>query len=158
MKLFAPNLTGAIAFQALIMAGPNPQYKDLRRSVSGVVFMGTPHRGTNTAAIITKLIRVASIGFSSAVRTQLINGLVADCEMLMDLSEGFRHETIQVITFYEMWETNGLGIVSLPSCACLLDTRGHQLMPYADDIYTPRINTKQAYCRRYSSSRDTRNV
>lgn len=123
MKLFAPNLTGAIAFQALIMAGPNPQYKDLRRSVSGVVFMGTPHRGTNTAAIITKLIRVASIGFSSAVRTQL-----------MDLSEGFRHETIQVITFYEMWETNGLGIVSLPSCACLSDTRGHQLMPYADGI------------------------
>lgn len=100
------------------MAGPNPQYKDIRHSVSGVIFMGTPHRGSdmaNTADILTKLINVASLGLASAaVKTQLVANLKTDCEMLVDLSEGFRHETIQVITFYEMRETSGFGLVSSP--------------------------------------------
>lgn len=80
--------------------------------------MGTPHQGSdiaNTASIITNLINIASIGFTSAVvKTQLVQSLKTDCETLMDLSEGFRHETIQVITLYETRETSGLGIVSLP--------------------------------------------
>lgn len=102
------------------MAAPNPNYKDLRKSVWGVVFMGTPHQGSGIAdmgAILAKIINVASIGLGPGrVREELIEILRPDCERLMDLSEGFRHETIKVITFYEMQATNEFGIVSLPSC------------------------------------------
>lgn len=101
-------------FQALAMARANRDLAEVRHSVSGVVFMGTPHQGSDaatTAAMLNNILRMTPL--RELINDRLIQGLRADCEVLMELSEGFRHETIRVITFYESKPTKGVTVVSL---------------------------------------------
>ncbi|RYP15106.1 hypothetical protein DL765_005929 [Monosporascus sp. GIB2] len=77
---------------------------DLLRSVCGVVFMGTPHRGSRAAAparLLSRIINVATLG--SAVRSDLIRTLQVSSIELETIS---RHATellkeLTIVSFYE---------------------------------------------------------
>lgn len=103
---YSPNWGSAnlptLPSQALGISGPNPTFKDIRDSVSGVIFMATPHQGSetaNTALTLSKILEITPFG--TGFPTQLVEDMKTNCDTLMDLSEGFRHQTIQIISFYE---------------------------------------------------------
>lgn len=99
----ANNLTDITASKALIIAALDPALKDLRSAVSGIVFMATPHRGASLANTVTSLVHLVP-----GVQAQLLVDLETNCELLLNLSEGFRHQTIDIISFYETRMTNGV--------------------------------------------------
>jgi hypothetical protein len=78
--------------------------RDLLRSISGVVFMGTPHRGSRAATPAGLLSRIINtVTFGSAVRSDLIRTLHVSSVELETIS---RHATellkgLSVVSFYE---------------------------------------------------------
>lgn len=78
--------------------------RHLAQSVAGVVFMGTPHRGSKIASpaqLLARIVNVATLG--SLVRTDLLRALEVSSAELETIS---RHATLllkslAVISFYE---------------------------------------------------------
>lgn len=97
------NSTNMTALKALNIAALYSRYQHLRSAVSVIVFMGTPHRGAGLATIVNNLAHMLP-----GIRTQLLADLKSNCETLINLSEGFRHEKIEILTFYESRSTNGV--------------------------------------------------
>jgi hypothetical protein len=84
-------------------------YGSIRKSVIGILFLGTPHRGsseTRIPLILTSIANVASgatFGFIGPTRPQLIKALEKDSQILKDISTSFRNQTskIHIASFIE---------------------------------------------------------
>jgi hypothetical protein len=79
-------------------------YGDILRSTKGVIFMGTPHRGSSLASfalLAANLINTAS--FSRTLRKDLLKNLEEKSEALMEISRQFVHRTpsLKIISFIE---------------------------------------------------------
>ena len=104
--LFICHSLGGIIFkQALITAfSQSDQHGDLLKSIRGVIFMGTPHRGSRTAGpakLLSKIINVTSFG--TAIRSDLLGVLKVSSKTLEDVS---LHsvpllEKLRIVSFYE---------------------------------------------------------
>lgn len=71
--------------------------------------MGTPHQGTavaNIASIVSSVIGIATAGLSTPKK--LTKSLKKESEMLLDLSDGFRHQKINILSFYETEAMTGM--------------------------------------------------
>ncbi len=82
------------------MQGQNdPAYGAIIKSISAIVFLSTPHRGTNLAETLNRILQVS---FSSSPM-QFISELSAGSQTLQKLNEQFRHVApkLDIISFYE---------------------------------------------------------
>ena len=96
--------------KALIIAvNENELYNSILNSVTAILFLGTPHRGseeTSIPLILTSIVNVALTGTSRVVgsmRSDLIKAIEKDSPVLKDISTNFRHLTrnIKVASFIE---------------------------------------------------------
>ena len=70
------------------MQGQNAlTYKSIIRAVSSIIFLSTPHRGTNLAATLNRILQVSFV----ANPMQFIAELTAGSQTLQKLNETFRH-------------------------------------------------------------------
>lgn len=114
------SLGGVVFKEFLVHTALFNDCAHIAKSVSGVVFMGTPHRGSkvaSTAQVLSKIINVATLG--SLLRTDLLRTLKVASAELETIS---RHATerlkyISVISFYEK---KPLGA----SLVCLMESKG----------------------------------
>jgi ankyrin repeat domain-containing protein 50 len=94
----------------------------------GVVFLGTPHRGSGIAEMATILGNIANAAFYSTggrlfnkgVNTTLLQNLTRNSSQLNSIGSVFtkRAVALKIVTFYETFETQGAGtIVSSPFLA-----------------------------------------
>lgn len=89
----------------------DPDNQRVLQSVAGIVFLGTPHRGSGTASlgnvvgtVVNGLIRSTSVGLQGrTIRTDLLRHLESDSKALQELTESVRHRLadIQIVSFYE---------------------------------------------------------
>lgn len=89
-------LTGLQAY----MSGQNdPTYEYIIRSVSSIIFLSTPHRGTDLAETLNRILQVSFV----ANPMQFISELGAGSQTLQKLNEQFRHVAtkLQLVSFYE---------------------------------------------------------
>ena len=117
-------------------------YGRLLRSVAGVVFLGTPHKGSNAAnlgSVIGRIINVflatASSGLQTrTIRTDLLDYLKNDSQALQALSISVRNRLadLMIISFYESEVLPPFSSVSIgcrdqcpgrPASKCLLCDR-----------------------------------
>ncbi|CAI4213338.1 unnamed protein product [Parascedosporium putredinis] len=98
----AHSLGGIIAKQALFSASIERQYYCIKESTLGVVFFGTPHRGSDKLEYGKVLADVAS-KIMNAPRSALLQALKANSHTLLQLTTDFRHQLPQyhVVSFYE---------------------------------------------------------
>ena len=91
--------------QAYLLGRDNPDYYDLIKEVQAVLFLSTPHRGTNLALTLN---RILSVSFAGHSQKQYISDLNKNSSTLEDLNENFRHvaSQLQIFSFYETLETN----------------------------------------------------
>lgn len=77
----------------------DPEYEAIVQSVSAILFMSTPHRGTNLAETLNRILQVS---FVSAPR-QYINDLVKNSVTIQKINEQFRHlaPKLSIVSFYE---------------------------------------------------------
>jgi hypothetical protein len=99
------SLGGVVFKEALIQAAlQGDQYDAIAKRISGVVFMGTPHRGSRSASQarnLSRIINVVTLG--SAVRSELLQTLQVSSTDLETIS---RHaaqllKTVSIVSFYE---------------------------------------------------------
>lgn len=87
-------------FYAYILGQNDPHYKDIIQSTCSIIFLATPHRGTNLAEVLNRILR-ASI-FSHSPK-QYITELQRNSPTLQDINDQFRNisSDLQIVSFFE---------------------------------------------------------
>lgn len=98
------------------MQGQNdPEYESIIKAVSAITFLATPHRGTNLAEILNRILRSTVVSNSK----QYISDLAKNSFTLQKLNEQFRHVAprLDIVSFYETQSTSiglkGARVVSI---------------------------------------------
>jgi hypothetical protein len=79
------------------------RYKEIIKSVSSIIFLSTPHRGSNMPETLHKIFGVTNINY----RTKYLEDLVPRSQVLQSLNDRFRHvaSNLQIVSFYETLPT-----------------------------------------------------
>ena len=88
-------------------------YDNIRTSVTAILFLGTPHRGSEEARFPLVLASIANVAlagtsrFVGSMRSDLIKSLEKDSKILKDISTNFRNHTrdIKIASFIEQNRT-----------------------------------------------------
>lgn len=85
--------------EAYIQGGTDPQYQDLIRNVTAILFLATPHRGSNFAETLN---RILSVSLISAPK-EYVNDLSKNSGTLQRINETFRHvvKGLDIASLYE---------------------------------------------------------
>lgn len=85
--------------QAYIQGQHDPIYQDIIKAVTSIIFLSTPHRGTNLAETLNRILQVSLV----ASPMQFISELVGGSQALQRLNEQFRHiaPKLRIISLYE---------------------------------------------------------
>jgi hypothetical protein len=110
----------------------DPANQRLLQSVTGIVFLGTPHRGSGTAnlgnlvgTMVNTFLKAASAGLQTkTIRTDLLRHLESDSKALQELTDSVRNRLggIQIVSFYEtepesLWSSvSHIDVSPGPSC------------------------------------------
>lgn len=103
--IFIVHSMGGLVFKkAYVQAVNNEEYKEMIASVHAVLFLSTPHRGTNLAELLNRVLSVSILGLS---RKQYVAELTRNSPALEDLNEDFRNfaSKMQIFSFYETLRT-----------------------------------------------------
>ncbi len=93
-------------------------YPEFSTSVSGVLFLGTPHQGSSAATYASIFLQIANAFLTGSqvsrltgpIRTELLRGLEANETELLHIAQDFRTHTstIRVASFIEQKSMQGL--------------------------------------------------
>lgn len=86
------------------MQGQNdPNYEAIIKAVSAIIFLSTPHRGTNLAQTLNRILDTIMITNAK----QYIADLKSNSLTLQKLNEQFRHiaPRLDIVSFYETMPT-----------------------------------------------------
>jgi hypothetical protein len=85
--------------QAYMQGLYDPEYKDIVASITSIIFLATPHRGSDFAGTLNKVLKATMI----KAPKQFIDDLGKNSSTLLRLNEEFRHfaPTVGLASFYE---------------------------------------------------------
>lgn len=85
--------------QAYIQGQNDHEYERIVKAISGIIFLSTPHRGTNLAVLLNRILRSTGVSNSK----QYISELAKNSFTLQKLNEQFRHiaPRLDIVSFYE---------------------------------------------------------
>ena len=77
----------------------DPEYKEIVNAISAIIFLSTPHRGTNLAETLNRILQASLISSSK----QFISEITKNYFTLQKLNEQFRHVApkLDIVSFYE---------------------------------------------------------
>ena len=79
-------------------------------NAKAIIFLGTPHRGADLAALLSNLLAVT---FSNRI---FVDQLRANSEMIKEINDTFkdRSECLELISYYESEAMRGAGVLFNP--------------------------------------------
>lgn len=94
---------GLVVKKACILGQNNEQYQQIVKSTTAVVFLSTPHRGADSAALLNRILAVAGFNRSK----QYVAEMKPNSPALQDINEQFRHIALEkrMFSFYETQQT-----------------------------------------------------
>ncbi|KAK3390389.1 ankyrin repeat protein [Podospora didyma] len=115
--IFICHSLGGIVFkQAFLQADENKNYAALKNNFKGVMFFGTPHRGSGIASWATmaaRLLALTSLGTST--NTQLSKDLEPSSKKLRSISDSFQQRCIRDgFDIVSCYETNKMSFLGSP--------------------------------------------
>ena len=124
----AHSLGGLVVKKAYILGRFNDTFKDLVASISAMVFLGTPHHGSNLAKNLNRLLAASLVGPSPK---QYVADLDENSTAIEDLNEQFRNvpTELQISSFYETRYT----MLGMKKLVCLLEFSYLLVLTTADD-------------------------
>ena len=101
----AHSMGGLVVKKAYILGRHDPKYSSIISSVHGIVFLATPHRGSQFAKILNNILATTPLG---APRKAYIADLDIHSSTLQDINEQFRTlcESLTLVSFFETFKTN----------------------------------------------------
>ena len=144
----AHSMGGLLAKKACLLGQNDEHYKALVRSISAIIFLSTPHRGSNLAEILN---RVLIASFQSA--RNFITDLNRSSMALEEINEQFRHiaPRLSIWSFYETLPTS-VG----PKKMMVLE-KDSAILGYSKEISRPLYADHHGVCK-YSSPEDANYV
>lgn len=84
----------------------NDDYQSIVAQIRGVLFLSTPHRGTNLAEVLNRILSVSI--FTSHTPKQYLVDLNRNSLAIEDLNENFRNlaSKLRIFSFYETLQTS----------------------------------------------------
>jgi pimeloyl-ACP methyl ester carboxylesterase len=98
------SLGGIVCKKALVIAHERPEYAPMLDRVRGVIFMGTPHRGSRLASLAKPLANIINASLlSKRIRSDLLGNLQNSSSILADVSTSCVHRlaSLRIVSFYE---------------------------------------------------------
>ncbi|KAJ4158057.1 uncharacterized protein LMH87_008602 [Akanthomyces muscarius] len=138
------SLGGIVCKQALLYAHEDAEgYGRILQSTLGVVFLATPHRGSDIANLANIFFTIANtcqavttVGLRpTAARTELLEYLTRNSKALQDLITSVRHslKSLSVVTFYESKFMPPLSSLIVDSASAHLGIANEEAMPLWED-------------------------
>lgn len=90
------------------MAHVQPKFESIKNTTYGIIFLGTPHRGSGLASLGETVAKTASVAFGKRkIQTQLLKTLRENSQQLQDLAEEFTelHSLYKIVTCFEQKRT-----------------------------------------------------
>jgi len=142
------SMGGLVAKKAYLLGQNDETYQDIIRSVSAMVFLATPHRGTNLAEVLNRLLTVLL-----QPSRDFIADLKKSSPALEELNEQFRHVApkLSIWSFYETLATP-VGLMKI----MVLD-KDSSILGYTKEISRPLDADHHGICK-YSSPDDSNYV
>ncbi|KAN0120203.1 ankyrin [Hyaloscypha variabilis] len=125
------SLGGIVAKQALRIATNETPYNSIANCTRGIVFMGTPHRGSDLAFWGKILASIAKAAFLHP--TKNITELQNNSSTLMDVSEDFRSIVgkYSIVSFYEDTKIKGVSKEVVGKHSAVMEITGEEAIPLA---------------------------
>lgn len=101
------SLGGLVAKRAYILSKQLSEYKGIRDRVRAMIFLATPHRGSNMAELLSKILSVAVPGHARP----FVNELQPNSATMQSINDEFPHHC-QELQLYSFYETNAMNIVN----------------------------------------------
>lgn len=101
----AHSMGGLVFKRAYIQGQLNEEFQPIVASIKSVLFLSTPHRGTDLADTLNKILSSSIFGHSSR---EYINELAQNSPTIDELNESFRHYAggLRIFSFYETLSTS----------------------------------------------------
>ncbi len=142
----AHSMGGLIVKKAFILGQHDEHYRELVRAVSGIVFLSTPHRGSNLAGALNMILSACIFTFSPK---EYISELTTNSPTLQEINEQFRNlaPNVSIISFFETLKT-AIG----PSQKMVLQ-KDSSILGYPGEISKPLDADHHDVCK-YTSQQD----
>ncbi|KAI0426550.1 hypothetical protein F5Y09DRAFT_59910 [Xylaria sp. FL1042] len=98
------SMGGLIVKEAYIQGQHDPEYEAIIKAVCAITFIATPHRGTNLAQTLNRILDTTVLSNSK----QYVADLIRNSPTLQKLNEQFRHiaPKLDIVSFYETQPTS----------------------------------------------------
>ena len=142
----AHSLGGLVVKKACILAQNDENYRGIVQAISGVIFLSTPHRGSNLAEILHKILSACVFAFSPK---QYVSESSANSSTIQNINEQFRNiaHTLSIVSFYETLKT-AIGPSQVMVCH-----KDSSVLGYRDEISKPLDADHHDVCK-YRSQQD----
>ncbi|KAL8798259.1 MAG: hypothetical protein Q9182_006820 [Xanthomendoza sp. 2 TL-2023] len=114
MIFVAHSMGGLVVKKAYIIGKQDPEFSGIVSQVYGILFLATPHRGSQYAKMLNNILSTAPTG---APPKAYVASLDAQSEALQDINEQFRVncQNLALVSFYESLKIN-FGITKVQVC------------------------------------------
>ncbi|KPA36732.1 hypothetical protein FLAG1_10477, partial [Fusarium langsethiae] len=122
--------------KALIIAHEREsRYAEIEKSVAGVIFLGTPHRGAEVAYWSKFLTKIANVFTAGKTRGDLLRSLAPKSTELGTICSQFveRAVKLQIFSLYERHDFPGLGSLIVDEHSAILHLNNETAIPMETD-------------------------
>ncbi|KAH7316947.1 hypothetical protein B0I35DRAFT_393986 [Stachybotrys elegans] len=147
----AHSMGGLVIKEAYMQGKDDPKYAAIINAISSIIFLSTPHRGTNLAETLNRILRVSLV----ATPMQFIVELASGSQMLQKLNESFRHvaEKLDIISFYE---TRPTALIKSTTSIMVLEKES-SVLGYPGEVSKPLDADHNGICK-YNGPDDPRYI
>ncbi|OAP53696.1 hypothetical protein AYL99_12136 [Fonsecaea erecta] len=134
LVFIAHSLGGIVVKQALFQARLEARYQTIKDATVGLIFMGTPHRGSDKAAY-GKVLSNAAQFLSHRPPQRLLTALQTNSDVLLRLTTDFRFQLpdYEVYSFFEQRPLKGHSSLIVEKHSALLETNHEEQIPVDAD-------------------------
>ncbi|KAL8801074.1 MAG: hypothetical protein Q9182_004713 [Xanthomendoza sp. 2 TL-2023] len=142
----AHSMGGLVVKKAFILGQNDNQYKETITSARAILFLSTPHRGTNLAELLNRILAVSVFNHSAK---QYVAELRQNSPALQDINEQFRQIAPQ-LTIFSFYETQQTAVG--PRKMMVLE-KDSSILGYPNEISKPLEADHHNVCK-YTSPQD----
>ncbi|KAI1141765.1 hypothetical protein F5Y05DRAFT_272392 [Hypoxylon sp. FL0543] len=140
LVVVAHSMGGLVFKKAFIHGQMNEEFRGVVSSIKAVLFLATPHRGTDLAETLNRVLTSSVFGHSPK---DYVSELARRSPTIDELNESFRHHAskLQIFSFYETLSTN-VGPMSF-----MILEKHSSLLGYPNETPQPLIANHHDVCK-----------
>ncbi len=146
--IFVAHSMGGLVVKEAYMQGQNdPEYESIIKAISAIIFLATPHRGTDLANTLNRILQSTMVTNSK----QYISDLTKSSFALQKLNEQFRHiaPRLDIVSLYETQRTS----IGLKKAQIMIVEKESSLLGYPGETSKALDADHHGVCK-YDSPRD----